>query len=153
MKNELHKFQKYPLPQEKLSWLDKLRIKTHFGGIARCNVCGSLTILYVRGTTLRESCTCIRCHSWSRQRQVAYVVCQAISAVKQKSIHPIKDLARLDDLVIYNTEADRATHKQLAGMRNYIASEYFGSTHQSGEIVNNIVRQDLMNLSLKNESV
>ena len=38
-------------------------------------------------------------------------------------------------------------------MKNYICSEYFGDSYKSGDFVNNTMHQDLMDLSLKEESI
>ncbi len=38
-------------------------------------------------------------------------------------------------------------------MKNYICSEYFGNSFKSGDFVNNVMHQDLMNLSLNTESI
>ncbi len=152
MKNKAQRFIKYPLYSSN-SWLEKMMVKLHFGGIARCSVCGFLTLLLVKGENLRETFRCLKCQSTNRQRQLAYVCCQAIGSIKEKNLSSMKDFSKLDNFVIYNTEAHGAIHKQLAKTKNYICSEYFGDSYKSGDFVNDIMHQDLMNLSLMDESV
>ena len=128
-------------------------MKTRFGGIARCCVCGRLTLIYVKEENLRESCFCIKCKSKNRQRQLAYVCCQTVASAVGRRLSSLRDFARLDNFFVYNTESHGALHNYLAKMENYICSEYFGNSHKSGDIVNGIMHQDLTNLSLSDESV
>jgi SAM-dependent methyltransferase len=65
----------------------------------------------------------------------------------------MKDFTKLDDFVVYNTETRGAIHETLSSVKNYICSEYLGGSYKSGDIVNNIMHQDLMELSLSNESI
>lgn len=153
MKNKVGKFIKYPLYPFASLRLEKLIVKLHFGGVAKCTVCGALTLIKVEGENLRETCICIKCKSNNRQRQIAYVACQIISYVKKSRIPSLKDFTKLDDFVVYNTEARGAIHDVLVKAKNYVCSEYFGSSYKSGELVNNIMHQDLMNLSLSSESI
>lgn len=153
MKNKVNKFIKYPLYISPSSWLEKLMVKLHFGGIAKCPVCGSFTLIIITQENLRETCICIKCKSKNRQRQIAYIACHVVGFAKQKHISSIKDFTKLDNFVVYNTEAKGAIHNQLSKMESYICSEYFGNSYKSGDLVNNIMHQDLMNLSLSNESV
>jgi len=44
-------------------------------------------------------------------------------------------------------------HNQLAKMKHYLSSEYFGPDKISGELVNGIMHQDLMGLSFPSESI
>lgn len=153
MKNKVSKFIKYPLYPSLSSRLEKLIVKLHFGGIAKCPVCGAFTLIHVKGDNLRETCICIRCKSNNRQRQIAYVVCHAVGCAKKRRFSSLKGFTKLDDFAVYNTEARGAIHNWLSRMKNYICSEYFGNSYKSGEFVNNIMHQDLMNLSLSNESI
>jgi SAM-dependent methyltransferase len=56
-------------------------------------------------------------------------------------------------LVIYNTEAGRQIHDQLAAMPGYLCSEYFGETYRSGDVVGGRMHQDLMALSFDDKSI
>jgi len=153
MKNRAYKFIEYLLYPSPTTYLEKLMVRLHFGGIVRCYVCGWLTLIYVRGENFRESCICIKCKSKNRQRQLAYVCCQTVGSTMGKRISSMRDFAKLDNFVVYNTESRGAVHNHLAKMKNYICSEYFGNCYKSGDLVNDIMHQDLMNLSLSNESV
>ena len=101
---------------------------------------------------LHESCLCIRFKSINRQRQLAYVLCKAVKAVTGKKIGSIRGLALLQHLVVYNTEASGALHYNLVDMKQYSFSEYFGQSYKSGEMVNGILNEDLMDLSFKDET-
>jgi SAM-dependent methyltransferase len=156
MKNRLNQYRKYPPHLSRSSWyewLEKLIIKTHFGGIARCSVCGSLALISAKGESLRETCFCTRCSSSNRQRQIAYVACQAIGFAQKKKLSSLKDFVLLDSFTIYNTETKGAIHALLSRTKNYICSEYFGDSHKSGEFVNNVMHQDLADISLGDQSV
>lgn len=148
----LTKFLRYPIRPSR-TWLEKIMQTTHFGGIARCPVCGSITIITNVKLNLRETCNCIRCGSTNRQRQVAYVVCNAAASIAHTAFSSLKQLSRFDDLVIYNTEAGRQIHDHLRRMKGYIASEYFGDHHNSGDLVRGKIHQNLMDLSFANESI
>ncbi len=65
----------------------------------------------------------------------------------------LPELAGLDDLTIYNTEAEGAVHQRLAGMKNYICSEYFGDRYEPGALMNGVRHEDLQALSLADGSV
>jgi len=155
MKNILTRFLKYPLYPRPLSSLEKVMVTLHFGGFAKCNICGWFTPLYLKNASFRESCKCFRCRSTNRQRQLAYTLCKAVGAMKGQSFSSLKKLAETDknDLIIYNTEANGAFHRYLSKAKNYISSEYFGSFYTSGELVNGVMHQDLMKMSLADESL
>ena len=155
MGNKLQKFLKLPITPASLSLLEKLMVKTHFGGPAKCNVCGLFTLLYVRNNDLKESCKCLNCHATNRQRQMAFFFCQTVNTITGQSFSSLKELAKLDNsgLVVYNTEANGAFHKYLAPLKGYICSEYIGDNFKSGEIVNGVMHQDLRALSFETESI
>ena len=62
-------------------------------------------------------------------------------------------MARLEDYVVYNTEAERQIHRCLSAMKHYMASDYFGPDHASGDIVEGRMHQDLMCLSFDDKSI
>jgi SAM-dependent methyltransferase len=136
-----------------MSWWEKAILKLKFGGIAKCPVCGSLTWITDVGRSLRESCKCMRCKSTNRQRQIGYVVCNVVAAMTGRKVSSLRDVARLSDFVLYNTEAGRAIHDQLTAMKGYVCSEYFGDQYQSGDVIDGKVHQNLMNLSFNDESI
>lgn len=130
-----------------------MMVTTHFGGFAKCCVCGSFTVIVVNGDNLRETCICIKCKSTNRQRQIAYVACQTVGTLKREHIKSLTDFRNLDDFILYNTEAAGVIHNKLSMMKNYLCSEYFGTLYKSGDFVDGTMHQDLMDLSLSNESV
>lgn len=121
-------------------------------GVAKCTVCGALAGLSVRHANLRETCLCRRCGASNRQRQIAYVCASILAHHRGRKIRSFSDVRALDDLVVYNTEARGPVHRQLSGMRHYHCSEYFGPNRKSGEVVDNVLHQDLMNLSFPRET-
>ncbi len=151
MKDNVTKFIKYPLYPPASTWLEKLMV-TLRGGVIKCPVCGSFTLMYIKGENLRETCVCIKCRSTNRQRQIAWIACHAVGLDRKKHLSSLKDLLKFDNLFIYNTEARGAIHNQFSKMRNYVCSEYYGDSYKSGAFVNNIMHQDLMNLSFSNAS-
>jgi SAM-dependent methyltransferase len=150
--NSIAGFVRYPI-RPSPTRLERVMKKLRLGGIARCPVCGSITVITNVKSNLRESCNCIKCRSTNRQRQLAYVLCSAVSSMTGRNLSSLKEISASSDLVIYNTEAGRAIHRQLAAMRNYICSEYFGSQYRSGDFVRGKMHQDLMGLSFEGETI
>ncbi|MDO8726224.1 MAG: class I SAM-dependent methyltransferase [Candidatus Methanoperedens sp.] len=152
MITKINNFIKYPLYFSPISYFEKIIVNSHFGGLIKCIVCGSISLINVKDNNLRETCVCIKCGSTNRQRQIAYV-CLEAGLQNRKHLSSLKDFIKLDDFVVYNTEASGAIHCQLLKMKNYIYSEYFGISYTSGDIVNNIMHQDLMDMSFSNETI
>jgi SAM-dependent methyltransferase len=152
MKDDLRKCVAYPLYPSK-TWLERVMRHLKFGGIAWCPVCGSITLITKVGDNLRETCRCLRCKSTNRQRQLAIVVCRAAGVMTGQKMTSLRDVAGLEDFVVYNTEAGRQIHDRLSTMKNYRCSEYFGDEHRSGDIVGGRVHQDLMNLTFDDRSI
>ena len=144
---------RFPCNPPRTSWLEAFATKLH-GGVMNCTVCGEFNWFSIKGENLREDCTCAECGSINRNRQIAYLLCRALSRGADKPIHSLVDLKRhCSDLKIYNTEASGPIHTQLQTLSGYRCSEYFGSSHQSGEIVKGIMHQDLMALSWEDNSL
>ena len=152
VKDSVSKFVRYPI-QASPTRLEAIMRKLGFGGIARCPVCGSLTMIVNVRPNLRESCNCLKCRSTNRQRQIACVLCGAASAMVGKRISSLRQLVDSTDLVIYNTEAGRQIHRELSKMSGYICSEYFGGQYTSGDRVRDKMHQDLMSLSFEDQSI
>jgi SAM-dependent methyltransferase len=136
-----------------LTPLERVMRKLGFGGAARCPVCGSLTLITRVGSNLRETGRCIRCKCTNRQRQLALVACAAAAEIAGRRVGSLRALAKLRDLVIYNTEAERQIHRQLEAMPGYICSDYFGKNYRSGDMVGGRMHQDLMELSFEDSSI
>jgi SAM-dependent methyltransferase len=150
----MQKYVKYPIyPQTRL--FDKIALKIGAIPAIFCPVCGNVAAVTAIKDNLRESCLCTRCKSINRQRQLAYVLCKALSSIRQKRIHCLRNFVSDSDidLAIYNTECTRAIHNNLSGMKNYICSEYYGPQYKSGEMVNGVLHEDLINLSFVDETI
>lgn len=148
----IYKDIRYPISyQTKL--LDRIALKIGAIPVIFCPVCGNINPIVRIKENLRESCLCIRCISNNRQRQLAYVLCKSLSNVNRKRMRCLKDIVADQSLIIYNSEARGAIHNALSRMKNYICSEYCGPQYKSGEIVNGVVHEDLMNLSFKDASI
>lgn len=152
MDKSLSKFIVYPIKDYSLRWAERMMIGMNSGG-GYCPVCGGITVFVkVSEDNLRESCFCLRCRSNNRKRQLAYVVCQSLSGINRGKIKSLRDVGRLYDISIYNTEPGGAIHDILSASPNYRFSGYFGIEYKSGEIVGGIEHQDLMDLSFQDES-
>jgi SAM-dependent methyltransferase len=152
MRDRHNTYVRYPIyPQ--LTLFEKAALKTRIPWPARCPVCGELTMITEIGRPLRESCKCVRCKCTNRQRQVAYVVCGVVARLKGIRADSLKDVAQVNDLVVYNTEAGRQIHDQLSTMPGYVCSEYFGDTFSSGDLVEGRMHQNLMSLSFSDRSI
>jgi SAM-dependent methyltransferase len=149
---ELERFVRYPI-YPRLTRFEKLALRLKGWGPAWCPVCGSITWIVEVGRSFRETCKCARCKATNRQRQVAYVVCKAAGDLTGSRVRSLGDMTSLRDLTVYNTEAERQIHDRLAGMKNYLASDYFGEKYRSGDVVHGRVHQDLMRLSYDEESI
>lgn len=142
----------YPIyPRTRL--FDRIALKIGALPVIFCPVCGNMAPAARIGENLRESCLCIRCKSTNRQRQLCYVLCESLSSIRKKKVRCLSDLANHPDLVIYNTECIRAIHNSLSRMNNYVCSEYHGPQYRSGETVNGVLHEDLMNLSFDDASI
>jgi SAM-dependent methyltransferase len=153
MNTKASRFIKYPMYHSPLSLWEKLMIRVGRGAIAECCVCGAAALSVVEGVNLRETCVCAKCGSTNRQRQIAYVSCHAVGHDRRKRIPSLKHLSKLDELAVYNTEASGPIHDQLSKMKEYVCSEYFGSSYISGDLVGGTMHQDLTDLSLGDESI
>jgi SAM-dependent methyltransferase len=144
---------KYPLSAAGPTGLERLMLRLGWGGPIRCTVCGSLAFMKRIRENLRESCNCSACGATNRKRQIALVICDAVGRMRAGSPSSLRDLRRYPDLAIYNTETGGAVSRELAEMKNYRASEYFGEEYKSGETVRGKMHQDLMALSFEDASM
>ena len=147
------KYIKYPLYAGGPTVLERLMLRLGWGGPIRCTVCGSLALMKRIKENLRESCNCTACGATNRKRQIALVLCDSVRRTRGGRVSSARDLSAYPDLVIYNTETGGALSRELSSLKNYSASEYFGSEHKSGEMVKGKMHQDLMALSFDDESI
>lgn len=153
-KNKARRYLKYPLylPSPVLTRRERLMVKVHFG-VVKCTVCGRFAPLVVEHDNLRETALCCGCGARTRQRQIAYVVCQALSLARNRRLRSMREAAQLDSLVVYNTETTGPLHNVLSRRPDYLSSEYLGPGLMSGTILNGVMHQDLMKLSFPSESI
>lgn len=138
---------KYPIYARDLTTIEKLALRVKVLPI-KCTVCGSFSLIRLTNDNFRENCYCVRCHSFNRQRQIAFVLCNAISNTQ---ITSLKDLASVKHLSIYNTEAGGVLHHFLSQANQYVCSEYFGEQYKGGDYINGRMHQDLMCLSFSDK--
>ncbi|MBF0496183.1 MAG: methyltransferase domain-containing protein [Deltaproteobacteria bacterium] len=148
-----HKFIKYPICSPPATWIEKAMLLTRFGGLARCNVCGRVGWMSIHGKHFRETCVCRNCLATNRHRVMAHLICNMVSQVAEQRVTSLKQVAKLDGLTIYNTEAQGPVHAQLSTSKKYLCSEYLGPEVASGQFIDGIMHQDLMKLSLKDRSI
>jgi SAM-dependent methyltransferase len=152
MGNRLDQFVRYPV-YPSLTLMEKAVLRTRLAWPAKCPVCGSLTLITSVGGHLRETCKCLRCKATNRQRQIAYVVCGVVARMTGTAAASLRDVARIEGLVVYNTEGGRQIHDRLSGMPGYLSSEYYGPTYSGGEMVGRTMHQNLMSLSFEDRSI
>lgn len=129
--------------------------------IGKCPICGNLTIFRDFTDNLRESGRCSLCKSSNRQRQLATTLLKALDETKGirfSSVHEfalnLSTASALSDFKIYNTETTGSLHNLLGKFPDhYTASEYLGDDHQSGEVVNGILHQNLLKTSFEDASL
>lgn len=131
------------------------RVVTRVGGIApiRCPVCGRVSSARRFSDNLRESGLCRHCGATNRNRQLAWVAARAAHEMSGQAVRSLADVSTRTDLVVYNTESRGALHDQLVAMPGYRCSEYFGPGHAPGEVVDDVVHEDLTDLSFADGTV
>jgi len=135
-----------------MTLVEQLALKTKFAGWITCPICGAFARTRVEHDNFRETIICANCQSTNRNRQIALVLCAAISKKLSTSVTSLKQLKPDLSLTIYNTEASGPAHRQLCHLPNYCCSEYFGPDVKSGDRQNGVLHQDLMALSFPDNS-
>jgi SAM-dependent methyltransferase len=145
------RFLRYPLfAPERPPLSERLALRLQRFGPIRCPVCGRLGYATRFGASpldFRDAAFCSRCLATNRQRQLAWTLRARLEALAGRRVASLARAARLDGLVVYNTEAQGPVHERLARMPGYRCSEYLGPDHSSGEVVGGLVHQDLTRLS------
>lgn len=111
-----------------------------------CPVCGKAATFEGFTDNVRESGTCSVCHSFNRQRQMAYVL------RKRLGISLGAEWSAPAGFTLYNTETTGAVHQALSGKLTYVASEFFGPEHEPGATVDGRRHENLQSLSFGNGS-
>jgi SAM-dependent methyltransferase len=137
---------KYPIYARPLTTAEKFATCFKVMPI-KCNICGSISVIIITNDNFRENCICLKCHSFNRQRQIAFVLCNSVANGRIKTLKQFTK--NINNLAIYNTEAGGILHNYLSKMNDYVCSEYFGEKYKGGELVNNKMHQDLMSLSFE----
>lgn len=151
LKSDASDFVKFPCLPPRMSRLEHLMVRARAGRMT-CTVCGAFTRFRIEHDNLRETCTCVGCGATNRHRQVAYVLCSALSQKLGKPVAALPSIAHVwPQGAIYNTEARGPTHVRLSSLPGYRASEYFGPAHNSGEAVGPVMHQDLQQLSFADQ--
>jgi SAM-dependent methyltransferase len=135
-----------------MTLVERLALKTKFGGWITCPICGAFAQTRVEHANFRETILCASCQSTNRNRQIALVLCTVISKRLGTAVTSLKQLKPNSGLAIYNTEASGPTHHYLCHLPNYCCSEYFGPELNSGDRRNGVLHQDLMALSFPDNS-
>jgi SAM-dependent methyltransferase len=135
---------RYPIYNRPLTFIEKIALRTKAFPM-RCNVCGSISFAQIENDNFRENCYCGKCRSTNRHRQIAYVLCYGFEQTPSRTFKEFVN----KNLALYNTEASGPLHNQLSKMKNYKCSEYFGNSYSSGDVINNVLNEDLMALSFK----
>ena len=145
-------FIKFPCHPPRASRLEELMLRMQRGRMT-CTVCGAFTSFRIESDNLRETCVCAACGATNRHRQVAYVLCAALSKRLGQPVAALPSLLHAGKpLAIFNTEARGPVHAQLASLPAYQASEYFGPSHKSGDRVDGVLHEDLQQLSFPDAS-
>jgi len=157
MKRKLLSLQVYPIDHSQLNWLETLVLKISFS-LGICPVCGGLTGFFKFRENLRESGVCLLCRSSNRQRQISFVLLEAIAEVTGTRFSSIKDFSArasqfksFSNFRIYNAETTGRVHHYMKDFTNYVASEYLGDNSISGECINGVLHQNLMQTSFEND--
>ena len=146
MENTISTSLRYPL-EPKRHVFDRIAVKLGFAGVVRCTVCGALTSLRDPHENLRETCHCRSCGAKNRHRQIGLIAAQCVGQQLRQKCRSLRDVARMTDIAIYNTEARGPVHARLSSMSAYKCSEFIDPAAQSGDVIDGVMHQDLMRLS------
>jgi SAM-dependent methyltransferase len=116
-----------------------------------CPICNgkSLFILNSPPELMRNHAVCMGCGSCSRHRHLALTLLRAFSNIPLASL---SDFRRHPEIRILNTSTQGPLAEALGNAENIIHSEYIDDA-KPGEIRNQIMNQDLQNLSFSNDSL
>jgi SAM-dependent methyltransferase len=142
---------RYPIDYRP-GYTDRVVLRVRTLAPIHCPVCGRVSAARRFSEDLRETGWCARCGATNRNRQLALVACSAASEMCARTIRALPGL-RDSGIVVYNTESQGALHDQLRMMPGYASSEYLGSQHAPGEIVDGVTHQDLGRLSFADDSI
>jgi len=120
-----------------------------------CNVAGSETEFIVASDDFRETVVSTVSSSINRHRQLVCAVSMALFGKPHVSLPDIATAINRDSLQVYIAETNSVLPialKRALRPELLVCSEYFGAGHESGEIVDGILNQDLQRTSFEDES-
>jgi len=115
-----------------------------------CTICGKSTFFLIIRGVLRGNYLCVNCHSRSRNRYLAKVLCDIFAIKKPYSLGNF--IRSLPDLSVYEAQASGVIHDKLKFLNNYSCSEFFNDITPGSFSSNGTLCQDLQNLSFRDNS-
>lgn len=126
----------YPIPERKPTTMERISSKLGSAGI--CTACGRISYFRKFLDNHRELGNCLFCEASNRKRQICYLLRKEL---RIRNTGKIKTTAS-----ILNAESSGGLHNSLKHNVNYIASEYFGDAYKSGEMVNETLHVNLLDM-------
>jgi len=120
-----------------------------------CNVSGRATEFIVSSDNLRENVISKRSSSINRHRQLVCTLSVSIFGHPRATLGEIAAHVNKNRWKVYMAEANSVVStflKRHLKTGLLICSEYFGPAHQSGDVVNRILHQDLQRTSFANDT-
>ena len=119
-----------------------------YGGY--CTVCGKPPFFLKIIGVPRNTFICVNCHSKSRNRHLAKVLCDIFAIRKPYSLGNLA--SSLPNLSVYEAQASGAIHDKLKFLNNYKCSEFFEDITPGSLSSNGTLCQDIQNLSYEDNS-
>ncbi|WP_459555475.1 class I SAM-dependent methyltransferase [Lacunimicrobium album] len=116
--------------------------------LGRCNICGSRRGFRLYSSNLREDLICLSCSSSNRKRQIAAAILQSERSDADSDLSHFNSVG---DKFVWAMEVSQFATSAIG--KNGVASEYFGSHFESGQIVNKCRHEDAMNPSFEVNSL
>jgi SAM-dependent methyltransferase len=120
-----------------------------------CNVSGSDTEFIIYSDNLREDIVATASASINRHRQLICGLSMAVFGHPNGSLAGIAGHINQNNLRVYIAETNSVLSdflRQNLRPHLFVCSEYFGSSHKSGDIVDGILHQDLQRTSFDDET-
>jgi len=120
-----------------------------------CNLSGHATEFIVSSDNLRESLVSTVSSSINRNRQLICALSMAIFGHPRATLAATAAHINQNQLKVFIAEANSVLSSFLERKlkrKLFVCSEYFGPAHQSGEIVNGILHEDLLRTSFADET-
>jgi SAM-dependent methyltransferase len=122
-----------------------------FTRYGKCNICGNYSIFICRNkNSLRNYMLCLFCRSSSRKRHVALAICNTRNY--DPKVNSIKELQKVRDIFIYNTDTNDAFYRVLKKNENYVSSLFSPNLKNGEKISERVFCQNIENLTFENDS-